>query len=191
MGDAAQHLKMTPEEYLAFERASEERHEYADGEIFAMSGGTRDHSLTAQNIAGELRNALLERPCEVHGSDMKIKAVATRKYHYADALVLCGQPIFEDETQDVVLNPKLIVEVLSDSTERYDRGDKFTSYRTIETLEDYVLVSPTTVLVEHFHRLSDGTWIYRALGPGKQLEFTSLGCAISIDRIYLKVLPAS
>src|SRR5262245_51359809 len=111
MGGAARRIKMTPEEYLAFERASEERHEYADGEIFAMAGGTREHSLVGQNVAGELRSALLDRPCEVHGSDLKIKTAAG-KYHYADAFVICGQPIFEDETRDIVLNPRLVVEVL-------------------------------------------------------------------------------
>jgi Uma2 family endonuclease len=190
MGAAAQKLKMTPAEYLAFERASDERHEYAGGEIFAISGGTREHSLASQNIAGELRNALLERPCEVHGPDMKIKTLAG-KYHYADAFVICGSPLFEDETRDVVLNPKLIVEVLSDSTERYDRGDKFTSYRTLTTLEEYVLVSQSTVLVEHYHRLPDGTWLYRALGPGERLVLESLGCEIPVDRIYLKVFSAT
>ena len=81
--------------------------------------------------------------------------------------------------------------MLSDSSERYDRGDKFTSYRTLETLEDYILVSQTTVLVEHYHRLPDGTWLYRALGPGEQLVLASLGCAIPLDRIYLKVFPAA
>jgi Uma2 family endonuclease len=187
MGHAAQQMKMTQEEYLAFERASEEKHEYADGEIFAMSGGTREHSLAAANVLGELRSALLDRPCEVHGSDMKIKAAATRKYHYPDVSVVCGQPLFEDETRDVLLNPKLIVEVLSDSTERYDRGDKFTSYRTLDTLEDYVLVSQTAVLVEHYHRLPDGMWLYRALGPGERLALGSLGCEIPVERIYLKV----
>lgn len=191
MAAAAPQLKMTPEQYLAFERVSDQRHEYADGEIFAMSGGTREHSLAGANVVGELRSALLDRPCEVHGSDLKIKAAATRKYHYADALVVCGQPIFEDETRDVLLNPKLIVEVLSDSTERYDRGDKFTSYRTIGTVEDYVLVSQTTVLVEHYHRLPEGTWLYRALGPGETLALASLGCEIPVDRIYLKVFSAS
>jgi Uma2 family endonuclease len=104
-------------------------------------------------------------------------------------LVICGEPRFEDETRDVVENPKLIVEVLSDSTERYDRGDKFTSYRTIPTLTDYVLVTQTSVLVEHYHRLPDTTWIYRALGPGERLVLASLGCEISVDRIYLKVFP--
>jgi Uma2 family endonuclease len=187
MGEAAEVLKMTPEEYLAFERASEEKHEYVGGEIFAMSGGTFEHNLLGMNVARELGNALLEGPCRVNGSDMKLKAFGPPKYHYPDVSVVCEEPLFEDETRDVLLNPRLIVEVLSDSTERYDRGDKFASYRTIDTLQDYVLVSQKAVLVEHFHRQPDGTWIYRALGPGERLTLESLGCAIPIDRIYLKV----
>ena len=190
MGAAAQRLKMTPEEYLAFERASEERHEYADGEVFAMAGCSRKHSLAAQNVARELGNALLDGPCEVHGSDMKIRAAQPTRYHYADASVACGQPLFEDDAEDVLLNPKLVVEVLSKSTERYDRGDKFESYRSIASLTDYVLVSQKAVLVEHYHRLADGTWNYRALGPGERLGLASLGCEIEVDRIYLKVFAA-
>ncbi len=190
MGEAAQRLKMTPAEYLAFERAAEQKHEYADGEIFAMAGGTREHSLLGHNVEVELGIALRERPCEVHGSDLKIKA-ADGKYHYADAFVLCGPPVFEDDTRDVVQNPTVIVEVLSDSTERYDRGDKFENYRTLATFVEYVLVSQTGVLVEHFHRLPDGTWLYRALGPGELLVLSSLGCEIPVDRLYAKVFPAA
>src|SRR5258708_7489239 len=119
MGEPARQLKMTPQEYLALERASDEKHEYVDGEIFAMSGGTREHSLVGHNVEVELGTALRERPCEVHGSDLRIKT-ASGKYHYADAFVLCGPPVFEDETRDAVQNPTVIVEVLSDSTERYD-----------------------------------------------------------------------
>src|SRR4051812_37464437 len=124
MAPAARQLRMTPAEYLAFERASEVKHEYADGEIFAMAGGTREHNLISANVVGELRSALIERPCEVYGSDQKLKTT-NGKFHYPDASVICGSPVFEDETRDVMLNPRAIVEVLSDATERYDRGDKF------------------------------------------------------------------
>jgi Uma2 family endonuclease len=190
MGQAAEKLKMTAEAYLAFERASEERHEFVDGEIFAMSGGTWEHNLIAANVVGELRQILLDRPCHVQGADMKIKTAAD-KFHYADAFALCGDPLFVDDTRDAVKNPKAIFEVLSDSTERYDRGDKFASYRTMSTLDDYVLVSQKAVLVEHFHRLPDGTWLYRALGPGETLSLASIGCEIAVDRLYLKVFPAA
>lgn len=191
MGEAAQRVKMTPEEYLAFERTSEQRHEYADGEIFAMSGGTYEHSLLSSNCARELGNALIDRPCDVHGSDMKIKVAATNRFFYPDASVVCGEPIFVDEMRDSVLNPKVIVEVLSDSTERYDRGEKFAHYRRIDSLRDYVLVSQTEPLVEHFSRQSDGLWLYRALGPGEQLVLASIDCTIPLDRIYRKVFRSS
>jgi Uma2 family endonuclease len=187
MGQAAQPLKMTPEEYLAFERASEDKHEYVDGEIFAMAGSSREHSLIASNALGELRSALRGRGCEVHGSDLKIKAAKGTRYHYPDALVACGPLHLEGEARDVLVNPKLVVEVLSDSTERYDRGDKFDSYRSVESLTDYVLCSQKRVRVEHYHRAADGSWIFRVLGPGEKLVLDSLGCAIPVDEIYLGV----
>jgi Uma2 family endonuclease len=182
---------MSPEEYLAFERASDQKHEYADGEIFAMSGGTHEHSLIAGNVHGELRNALMERPCVVHGSDMRIKVAATNRYFYPDVSVVCGRPVFQDATRDVLLNPKAVIEVLSDSTERYDRGDKFQHYQQIASLTEYVLVSQTAPLVEHYARQADGSWIYRALGPGEHVRLASLECEIAVDRIYLKVFDAA
>lgn len=191
MGEAASRVKMTPEEYLAFERTSQEKHEYADGEIFAMSGGTYEHSLLASNVTRELGNALVDRPCDVHGSDMKIKVAATSRFFYSDASVICGAPIFADDTRDSVLNPKVVVEVLSDSTERYDRGEKFAHYRRIDSLRDYVLVSQTEPLVEHFSRQTDGTWLYRALGPGEQVVLTAIDCTLAVDRIYRKVFRSS
>src|ERR1700682_2161048 len=115
MGEAARRTRMTEQEYLALERAAEERHEYADGEIFAMSGGTWEHSLIASNVTGELRAALLERPCTAHGSDMRIHIPSPGRYTYADALVVCGEPVFTDAVRDTVENPVVIVEVLSDS----------------------------------------------------------------------------
>jgi Uma2 family endonuclease len=187
MGAAAHTLKMTEAEYLTFERASTERHEFVDGEIFAMSGGTSEHSAIGHNVQRELGNALLERPCQVHTADLKIKAGAS--FYYPDASVICGPPLLADGARDAALNPCLIVEVLSDSTERHDRVGKFAAYRTIPTFADYVLVSQTEVLVEHFHRLPDGTWAYRALGPGEQLDLPAHGCSIPVDRLYLKVFP--
>jgi Uma2 family endonuclease len=178
---------LSEQKYLAFERAAEERHEYADGKIFAMAGGTWEHSLIASNIGGELRNALIERPCTVHGSDMRIHIPPTRRYTYADVLVVCGQPVFTDEVRDTVVNPIVIVEVLSDSTESYDRGDKFEQYETIPSLRDYVLVSQKEVRIEHFQRQPDGTWQRRVAGAGDRVAFESLGCEVRVDRAYLKV----
>jgi Uma2 family endonuclease len=187
MGEAALRAPISEQEYLAFERAAEERHEYLGGEIFAMSGGTWEHSLIASNINGELRAALLERPCSVHGADMRIHIPSTGRYTYADVLVVCGQPVFVDETRDTLVNPMVIVEVLSDSTEKYDRGDKFEQYQTLASLQDYVLVSQKKVRVEHFRRQADGTWVLRTAGPGDRVVLESVGCELAVDRAYLKV----
>lgn len=191
MADAAQKLQMTPAEYLAFERAAlEGKHEYVDGEIFAMSGGTYEHISLSANALGELRNALRGKPCRALGSDMKVRSSAT-KYHYPDVLVVCGRPVFEDETRDVLLNPKVIVEVLSPSTERYDRGGKFESYGAIATLEEYILLSQDAVRVEHYRRQPDGSWLFRRLGPGETLDLPSIQCQIPVDSLYFEVFSSS
>jgi Uma2 family endonuclease len=187
MGQPAVRTGLSPEEYLAFERASEQKHEYADGEVFAMSGCSREHSLIAANIQRELGNALIERPCEVHTSDMRVKIASTGRYVYPDVSVVGEKAEFEDEEVDTLLNPKAIVEVLSDSSEGYDRGDKFAQYQSIPSFMDYVLVSQKAVRVEHFHRRSDGRWLLTILGPGAQLVIESIGVTIDVDRIYLKV----
>lgn len=189
MVEAAETLRMTPTEYLAFERASETKHEYADGEVFAMSGGTREHSLIQANVAGELRALLRKRPCEVHGADMRVKVDASGRYVYPDATVVCGNPRFEDETSDTLLNPRIVVEVLSDSTEAYDRGEKFAQYRSVASVMDYVLVSQKKVRVEHFQRQPDGRWVLTVLGPGQSLTLESAGVELPVDEIYLKVFP--
>jgi Uma2 family endonuclease len=193
MADPARRSPITPEEYLALERSSEIKHEYADGEIFAMSGGTRAHSLVAGNVLAEVRAALSERDCEVHGSDLRIKIPATGRYVYPDTSVVCGPPQFEDAEEDTLLNPKVIVEVLSKSTEPYDRGDKFENYQSLASLREYVLLSQKKVRVEHYSRQPDGTWVLRVLGAGETLDLPSIDCAIPVDRIYLKVFrkPAS
>jgi len=194
MGDAVRAARLTPEEYLAFERASEQKHEYADGEIFAMSGGSREHSLTATNLIGELRAALLDRPCEVHGSDLRVKSLATGRYVYPDASVVCGRPSFEDASRDTLLNPIVIVEVLSDSTEAYDRGDKFAHYESIPSVQDYVIASQKEARIDHFHRQADGSWNVRILRKDDVLVLDAIGCKIPVARAYLKVFeppPAS
>ncbi|XXT17920.1 Uma2 family endonuclease [Sorangium sp. So ce429] len=187
MGQPATRTGLSPEEYLALERASEQKHEYANGEIFAMSGCSREHSLLAGSVQRELGNALLERPCEVHTSDMRVKIPSTGRYVYPDASVVCGEPVFEDAEVDTLMNPNVIVEVLSDSSEAYDRGDKFAQYRSVASITDYVLVSQKAVRIEHFHRQPDGRWLLSILGPGAQLALESIGVVIEVDRVYLKV----
>lgn len=169
------------------ERAAEIRHELFRGEVFAMAGATRGHNLIATNFVAELRNALRQRRCEAYSSDMRIRIPATGLYTYPDASAVCGEPRFEDEHRDTLLNPQLIVEVLSDSTEGCDRGKKFEQYRTVPSLTDYVLVSQKEVLVEHFTRQADGAWALRERRAGERVDIGSLRCSVAVDEIYLKV----
>ena len=188
-GTAAKKIR-TPEEYLAGERSSSEKHEFFDGEIFAMAGASFEHNKIVANLVGELRSALRHRPCDVTPSDLRVKVPATGLYTYPDVTVLCGEPLFEDEARDTLLNPTVLVEVLSDSTEGYDRGKKFRNYRSITTFREYVLVAQDMMSVERYTRGDDGVWSLHERGPGEQLVLASLGCEIAVDEIYLKVFPA-
>jgi Uma2 family endonuclease len=187
MGQAAVRSGVSPEEYLAFERSAEMRHEYADGEIFAMSGGTLEHSQTAGNVVRELGNAVSERGCRVLTSDMRIKIASRGRYVYPDASVVCEQPIFEDDKRDTLLNPLLVIEVLSASSEAYDRGDKFRQYQTIPSVREYVLLSHTEPRIEVFTRQTDGGWLLRSYGPGERAPLASLACELDVDRTYVNV----
>src|SRR5262249_30313647 len=148
--DVSTHPKtnITPQEYLELERKAETKSEYLDGEMFAMTGVTREHSTIANNIIRELSTQLYERPCEVHGPDLRVKVSPSGLHSYPDLVVVCGELQFEDEHFDTLLNPLMIAEVLSDSTESYDRGKKFAHYRMIDSLQEYVLVSQTECRIE-------------------------------------------
>jgi Uma2 family endonuclease len=177
----------TAPEYLAWERVQPTKHEFFQGEIFAMAGATREHNLVVLNIGAELRNALRTKPCEVYPSDMRSKIPATGLYTYPDAIVVCGTPEFEDEVHDTLLNPKVLVEVLSGSSESYDRGKKFEQYRSIASLSEYILAAQDQVLVEHFSRQPDGSWLLREARAGGRITLPSIDCVIEVDEIYLKV----
>lgn len=187
MAEPAERVRMSPEQYLELERTSEVKHEYAAGEVFAMAGCTREHSLITMNIARELGNLLRGRPCEVHGPDMRIKITATGRYVYPDASVVCGKALFEDRQRDSLLNPVVICEVLSESSEAYDRGEKFEQYRSIPSFLEYVIVSQKKARVEHFRRQPDGRWVLTLLGAGDRLVLESIGCEVAVDEIYWKV----
>lgn len=176
---------MTPEEYLAFERAAEIKHEYWDGEVYAMSRGSREHSQIQTNLSAALVNALRDRPCIALNSDMRVKIPASQKYVYPDSIVVCGAVELEDD--DTLLNPSVLFEVLSDSTEPFDRGRKFESYQSIATFTDYVMVAQDRVRTEHFKRQGDGSWLLRILGSGDKLVLETAGCEILVDDLYLKV----
>ncbi len=179
---------LTPQQYLARERRAETKSEYLRGEVFAMSGASRKHNLVAMNVAGELRQQLRDRDCEVYPSDMRVKISPTGLYTYPDVTVVCGEPEFEDAEVDTLLNPKVVVEVLSPSTADYDRGRKFTHYRRLASLREYVLISQDRPLVEHYVRQGRDQWL---LTENSSLEETvvlpSIECQLSLAEIYLKV----
>lgn len=191
MGEAASTRKWTPEEYLAWEQAQPTRHEYRDGEIFAMAGASPAHNDIVANVLGELREALRDKPCRARASDQRVKVPATGLYTYPDVLVMCGEAEYEAGEPPSLLNPTVIVEVLSDSTERDDRGKKFRNYRTIPTLQDYVLVAQDAVWIEHYIRGENGVWELHDTLPGGTLTLASCGVALRVDEIYLKVFSAT
>jgi Uma2 family endonuclease len=179
----------TPEAYLEFERASEERHEYLDGEVFLLAGTSNNHNLIQANTLASLHAQLRQHPCFVYPSDMRLKVSRTGLYTYPDISIVCGTPKIEDEHLDTLLNPTLIVEVLSSSTERYDRGKKFQHYRALESLQEYVLISQDTYQIERYLRQSDGQWLFSdASGEDPTLELRSVPCTLLLVDVYEKVV---
>lgn len=179
---------LTPEEYLAFERQAEYKNEYFAGEIFAMVGASRKHNLIAANIIMLLGQQLKDKPCEVYPSDMRVKAPATDSYTYSDVVVACGEPKFEDEYVDTLLNPSLIVEILSPSTASYDRIKKFGYYRTIESLSEYLLVAQDEYKVEQYTKQTDGRWLLSDIRSLEGLvQLSSVECTLALKDVYDKV----
>jgi Uma2 family endonuclease len=179
--------RATPAEYLAAERASEYKSEYIDGYVVAMSGASRPHNLLSVQIAARLVVDLADTPSEVYTADMRVKVSATGDYTYPDVVVACGEIAFEDAELDTLLTPMVIVEVLSPSTEGYDRGLKFERYRRIASLQEYAMVAQDRVLVEHYLRRDDG-WNYTAYdAPEQSLHLRSIDCTLPLAQIYRKV----
>jgi len=181
--------KLTQEEYLVIERASETRSEFYDGVMYAMSGASRWHGRIAVNLIAKLDAQLGESPCQVFNNDLRVDLAATGSYAYPDVVGVCGEPRFRDDADDTLLNPVLAIEVLSPSTESFDRGGKFARYRRISSLKEYVLVSQDRMMVERFRRHGDsGEWILTEfMQPDDLLEFESIGCAVSLREIYARV----
>jgi Uma2 family endonuclease len=178
---------LTPEEYLAIERKSEIRSEYIAGQMFAMSGASERHALIAINLQGEIWSQMKGRPCKVYPSDMRVKVSPTGMYTYPDVSALCGRAEFEDAFIDTLLNPTVIIEVLSDSTELYDRVKKFAHYRRIDSLREYVLVSQNEMRIEHYRRDAD-TWIFSEVSePDAVLHLESIDCHIAVGAVYERV----
>jgi Uma2 family endonuclease len=180
--------KLTPDEYLEFERESEERHEYFNGEIFAMSGAKRNHNKIVANLSGLAWQHLKGKDCEFYPTDMRVFVPETGLYTYPDLAVVCGEPVFQDNVFDTLLNPILLIEVLSETTESYDRGKKFQHYRSIESLQEYVLVSQDEARIEKYVKTGDGFWLLsEAVGLNSEIEFSSIECRVALAEVYDKI----
>lgn len=181
-------VRLTPEEYLRIERAAEWKSEFVDGEMFAMAGASYRHTVITANLTGELRDRLRNGPCTVSSSDLRVATDRRRHYTYPDVVVVCDPPQFVDGEHDTVTNPALIAEVLSDSTEKYDRGGKFERYRAVASFSEYLLVSQDRVHVELFSRQSDGRWVLRDWNdPEAEIEIESIHCRLKVAEVYAKV----
>ena len=181
-------VRLTPEEYLAAERKTENKSELIDGAVVAMPGASRRHNLIAVNLTREISLQLKGRPCEAYASGMRVRVPSASLYTYPDVTVVCGEPRFEDDHADTLLNPTLVLEVLSESTEAFDRGKKFDSYRTIESLAEYLLVAQGTYRIEHHAKQPDGRWLlsdYHSLHDAVVLN--SIQCKLPLREVYDKV----
>jgi Uma2 family endonuclease len=185
---ALPHAPLTEEEYLKIERAAEFKSEYYNGQMYAMSGGSYPHGKIIPNLGAELRQALRGKGCSVTTSDVRVRVSPRGFYTYPDIAVVCGAPKFADDQADTLLNPTLLVEVLSPSTEAHDRGFKFAQYRRLESLQEYGLVSQTEPRVEIFRRQASGDWLLsEAAGLEASCRFDSVGCQVALAEIYYDV----
>ncbi len=179
----------SPEDYLKFEREADSRHEFLNGEIYAMAGESLSHSRVCMNLARETGNVLKGKSCEALSPNMKVRTSTASLFSYPDLTIVCGEPQFHDTKKDVLVNPKVIFEVLSPSTAEYDRTTKFQKYRMgNETLTDYILVSQDKPFVEHFVKQADNNWIYRSYGEIENvLKIETVECELSLHEIYDRV----
>ena len=183
-----QKVRVTVAEYLSMERASSDKHEFAFGEIYGMGGASARHVEIVGNIASELRTQLRQRPCRVYSTDLRLCVDADHRYTYPDVVVVCGQPQFLDDQLDTLLNPDLIVEVLSDSTRNYDRGDKFQQYRGVSSFREYLLVDQAKAHVERYSKQNDGTWsLWETDALHEVVHLESIGVKLPLSEIYFKI----
>ena len=179
---------LTSEEYLAWERKQPFKNEYHNGQIVAMSGASRSHNRITVDITIQLGNQLMNSECEVFASEMRVRTSPGISYFYPDVIVVCGEPRFEDDTFDTLLNPILVVEVLSPSTAAFDRGEKFEHYKQIASLQEYILVSQNNVRVEHYRR-QGSQWIHNIFEHLEDmLPLASIECRLSLHAIYRRVM---
>ncbi len=187
MSVAAAEKHLTEAEFLELERRAEFKSEFFDGEMFAMAGGTREHSLIAMNLGAELRNRLKKPPCLTYNADLRVKNEATGLLTYPDISVVCGPERFLDEERDTLTNPTLIGEILSDSTEAYDRGTKFSHYRLIPSLQHVLFVSQKEPRIECYTRIGEGWRLSEGLGLNAQLELPALEISLALSEVFAKV----
>jgi Uma2 family endonuclease len=178
----------TVKDYLAYERANPQRHEYLNGKIYAMAGASANHNLITGNAYASLHSQLRKRPCVVYPSDMRVKISRTGLYTYPDISVVCGEPQFEDEHRDTLLNPLVMVEVLSPSTETYDRGKKFQHYRTLASLQEHLLIAQDSYRIEHYTRQADERWLLSDVNQvDAVLTLAAIQCSLAVADVYEKV----
>ena len=178
---------LTPEAYLASERRAKYKSEYIHGEVLALSGASRAHNLITVDITTELNIQSRSHGCEIYSGDMRVRTSRTGSYFYPDVVVVCDKPRFEDNVFDTLLNPTLIVEVLSPSTEVYDRGEKFAHYQELASLREYILVSQDRIHVEHY-RLMETQWVQKAFhAPEDVLTLDAIECKLPLRDIYARV----
>lgn len=179
---------ISPQEYLELERKSLTKHEYIAGRIVEMAGATREHNLIVSNVIFIFMSQLRGRSASVYPSDMRIRVPSTGLYTYPDITVVIGDDLLEDDERDILLNPTVIVEVLSPSTATYDRGEKFQSYRTIESLQEYLMIAQDHHRVEHYVRQPDGQWLFsEAMALAESIRLPSINCELPLADVYDKV----
>lgn len=188
MSTAANNRRMTGEEYLAFERTSEIKHEFLDGEVFAMSGANRRHGLILGNLFASMHGQLKAGDCEIFPNDMRVRVSPTGLYTYPDIVVACNNPEFESKELDTLLTPTVIVEVLSDSTKDYGRGGKWKHYRQIDSLKHYLLVSQSAMEIEMYTRMADDSWRLTDHQPPEDVWIEAIQCGVNWDEVYARVI---
>lgn len=180
---------LNPEDYLTIERQAEEKSEFVDGEIFLMAGASKEHNTITVNLVIELGGQFKQRPCQVFSNDMRVSINVEGNYVYPDVLALCDEPEFDDAHKDNLLNPALIIEVLSESTETYDRGRKFELYRQLSSVQEYLLITQDRYHIEHYQRQADGAWLLREYNePADVLQLNSVDATLCLADVYARLI---
>jgi len=179
---------ITPEEYLALDRKAEVKSEYYAGRIIAFAGASKRHNLIVANVLAGIHGQLVNRPCNVYPSDMRVRISKTGMYAYPDIVVTCGEEQFADDNSDILLNPIVLIEVLSESTANYDRGDKFDQYRRIESLREYILIPQDPYRADQYVRQNDTQWLLTEFHRAEDvIQLSSINCKLILKEVYAKI----